>query len=126
MSISYDDNDHTTGTSNGLFLTLTFLFQAIYFSQTVLNQTIQFSIIMQLVLFNPLTGSLSGANAPGQSGPGSDGNEGVLFIPQSSSNTGNSPSHCLVSYQDTHWQVLLLCREAGGVFYSPSRMGSRI
>ena len=29
-----------------------FLFQAIQFSQTVLIQTIQFSIIMQLVLFN--------------------------------------------------------------------------
>ena len=31
----------------------TFLFQAIQFSQTVLIQTIQFSISMQLVLFNP-------------------------------------------------------------------------
>ena len=30
-----------------------FLFQAIQFSQTVLIQTIQFSISMQLVLFNP-------------------------------------------------------------------------
>ena len=35
---------------------------------------------------------------PGQSGPGSDGNEKVLRIPQSSSITGNSPSDCLVSY----------------------------
>ena len=33
-----------------------------------------------------------------QSGPGSNGNEGVLYIPQSSSITGNSPSDCLVSY----------------------------
>ena len=31
----------------------TFLFQAIQFSQAVLIQTIQFSISMQLVLFNP-------------------------------------------------------------------------
>ena len=31
----------------------TFLFQAFQFSQTVLIQTIQFSISMQLVLFNP-------------------------------------------------------------------------
>ena len=30
-----------------------FLFQAIQFSQTVLIQTIQFSISIQLVLFNP-------------------------------------------------------------------------
>ena len=40
-----------------------------------------------LVLFNPLIGLLSGATTPGQSGPGSDGNEGVLHIPQSSNIT---------------------------------------
>ena len=40
----------------------------------------------------------SGATTPGQSGPGSDGNEGVLHIPQSSSTAGTSPSDCLVSY----------------------------
>ena len=34
----------------------------------------------------------------GQSGPESDGNEGVVHIPQSSSITGTSPSYCLVSY----------------------------
>ena len=32
------------------------------------------------------------------SGPGSNGNEGVLHIPQSSRITGTSPSDCLVSY----------------------------
>ena len=42
--------------------------------------------------------ALSGATTPGQSGPGSDGNEGVLRIPQSSSIAGTSPSDCLVSY----------------------------
>ena len=42
--------------------------------------------------------ALSGATTPGQSGPGSDGNEGVLRIPQSPSITGTSPSDCLVSY----------------------------
>ena len=47
--------------------------------------------------------SLLGATTPGQSGPGSDGNEEVLPIPQSSSITGTSPSEYLVSYQDTHW-----------------------
>ena len=36
---------------------------------------------MQLVLFKPKIGPLSGATIPGQSGPGSDGNEGVLRIP---------------------------------------------
>ena len=34
-----------------------------------------------LVLFNPYIGPLSGATTPGQSQPGSDGNEGVLCIP---------------------------------------------
>ena len=34
----------------------------------------------------------------GQSEPGSNGNEGVRCIPQSSSITGTSPSDCLVSY----------------------------
>ena len=41
---------------------------------------------------------MSGATIPGQSGLGSDGNEGVLCILQSSYITGTSPSDCLVSY----------------------------
>ena len=41
---------------------------------------------------------LSGATTPSQSGPGSDGNEGVLHISQSSSITGTSLLDCLVSY----------------------------
>ena len=51
-----------------------------------------------LVLFNPLIGPLSDATTSDQSGPGSDGNEGVLCIPQRSSITGTSSSDCLVSY----------------------------
>ena len=56
-----------------------------------------------LVLFDPKTG-LSGATTPGQSEPGSNGNEGVLHIPQSSSITGISPSDCLVSYPGHSWR----------------------
>ena len=41
---------------------------------------------------------ISGDTTMGQSGPGSDGNEEVLYIPQSSSITGASPSDFLVSY----------------------------
>ena len=41
---------------------------------------------------------LSGATTPGQSGPGRNGNEGVLPIPQSSSTAGTSSSDCLLSY----------------------------
>ena len=70
-----------------------FLFQAIQFSQTI-----QFSISMPLLLFNPQIGPLSGATTPSESEPGSNGNKGVLRIPQSSSITGTSPSDCLVSY----------------------------
>ena len=65
-----------------------------------------------LVLFSPYIGPLSGATSLAQSGPGSDGNEGVLRIPQSSSITGTSLEG-----------VLPLCREAVGVFYSRSRLG---
>ena len=53
------------------------------------------------ILFNsiwPRDRTVSGAAIPGLSGPSNDGNKGVLCIPQSSSITGISPSHCLVSY----------------------------
>ena len=52
---------------------------------------------MPLVLFNPYR-ALSGATIPGQSGPGSNGNERVHRIPQSPSITVTSLSDCLVSY----------------------------
>ena len=62
-----------------------------------------------------------------QSRPGSDGNKGVFCIPQSSSIAGASPSDCLVSYLGhSLGGVLLLCREAVGVFYSPNRLGKRV
>ena len=79
-----------------------------------------------LALFNPWIGPLSRATTPGQSGPGSDGNEGVLCVPQSSSITGTSPSDCLVSYtgHSLGVGVLPLCREAIGIFYSPNRLGN--
>ena len=44
--------------------------------------------------------TLSGTTTLGLSGPWSDGNKGVLHIPQSSSITGASPSDCLVSYPE--------------------------
>ena len=73
----------------------------------------------QTVLFDP-----SGATTPGLSEPRSYGNEGVLNIPQSSSITGAISSDCLVSYLgNLYGKVLLLRRDAVGVFYSPSRLG---
>ena len=65
--------------------------------KTVLFQTIQFSISMQFSSIWPIDRTLSGATTPGQSRPGSNDNEGVFHIPQSSSITGASPSDCLVS-----------------------------
>ena len=47
----------------------------------------------------PIDRTLSGANVSGQKGSESDGNEGVLRIPQSSSITKASQSDCFVSYQ---------------------------
>ena len=49
--------------------------------------------------------ALPSATTPGQSGPGSNSNDGVLRIPQSSSITGPSPSDCLVSYPEHLWGV---------------------
>ena len=50
---------------------------------------------------------LSGATIPGQSGPGNDGNEGVLSISPSSSVTGASPSDCFVSLSRHLWKGCL-------------------
>ena len=44
--------------------------------------------------------TISGDTTPGQSGPGSDYNKGVLCIL-----TGDSQSDSLVSYKDSHWGV---------------------
>ena len=98
----------------------TFLLKAIQFSQivliqiiqfsigivfvyTLLNvktvpfQTVQFSISTQFSSIWPIDRTLSGGATPGQSGPESNGNEGVYYIPQSSSIIGTSTSDCLVS-----------------------------
>ena len=69
--------------------------------------------------------TLSGATTPGQSGSGSDDNEGVLCSPKSSSITGalgNAEYACLVLYPG-HSLVLLLCRDAFDEFFNPTRMG---
>ena len=73
-------------------------FQAIQFNQTVLIQTIQFSISTQFSSIWLIDRTLSGVTTPGYSGPESDGNEGVFHIPQSSSITGTSSSDFLVPY----------------------------
>ena len=100
--------------------------------QAVLVQTIKYSIshlftlslnVKQFSIW-PIDRTLSGATTPRQSGPGSDGNEGVLCIPQSYCITRALPADCLMSYpgHPLLGGVLSLYRDAVGVFYSPSRL----
>ena len=89
----------------GYFMPNPFLFQAIQVSQTVLVQTIQFSISTQFSSIWPIDRALSGATTSGKGEPASDGNKGVLCIPRSSSFTGTSPSDRLESSgYDTCWK----------------------
>ena len=91
------------------------------YTSTVLFPTIQFSINTQFSSIWFIDRTQSGATISGQSVSGSDGNEGVLCIPQSSSITGTSPSDCFASYPwHSSGEVLPLSRDAVGVFYSPS------
>ena len=53
---------------------------------------------MQFISIRPIDRTLSGPTTTVQSGPGSDSNEGVLCIPQSSSITETSPLDCLGLY----------------------------
>ena len=105
-------------------ISLVFLFTQLNV-KTVLFQTIQFSISTHYNSIWPIDRTLSCASTPGQSGPGSDSNEQVLHIPQSSSITGTSPPDCLVSYpgHSLKREVLPLCREAISGFYSSVQMG---
>ena len=66
--------------------------------KTVVFQIIQFSIVIQFTSIWPIDRTLSGATTLSQSEPGSDGNKGVLCIPQSTIITVATPSDCLVSY----------------------------
>ena len=69
-------------------------------SKNVLFQVIQFCIITQFSSISPVDRTLLGATALSQNGQGSDGNEEVLCIPQSSIITDTSTSDCLVSYSE--------------------------
>ena len=76
---------------------------------------------MQFSSIQPIDRALSGATPPGQSGPGINGNKGVLRFPQSSSITGTTPSDCLLSYPG--YSLVGSHPSAIGVFYRPSRLG---
>ena len=74
------------------------MLNTILYIEIVLFQTIQFSVSTQFSSIYPIDRTLSGANTPDQSGPGSDVNEGVLRFPQSFNIIGALASDCLVSY----------------------------
>ena len=61
-------------------------------------KTIHFVISTQFTSIWHIGRTLSAATTLGKSGPGSDGNKAVLYIPQGSSIIGFSTSDCLVSY----------------------------
>ena len=94
--------------------------------RTVLFRVFQFSIDTQFSCISPTESTLSCATTPGQSGPGSDGNEGVLYIP---------PKHqhywkltiwlfCVINRAFIWGGVLPLCRGAVSVFYSSRLLGN--
>ena len=65
----------------------------------------------------------SDVTTPGQSGPGSNDNEGALRIPQISK-AGALPSDCLMSYPGySSARALPLYKDAVGVFYRLGRLG---
>ena len=66
---------------------------------------------------------LLGATTLGQSESRSNGNEGVLHIPQNS-RTEASPSDCLELYPEQFLElVLALYRDSVGTIYQPLRSG---
>ena len=67
----------------------------------------------------PIDRNLSGTTTLGYCGPGSNSNEGVLYIPQNSSIIGASP----LDLGHLMGGVLPLCGEPVDVFYSPSWQG---
>ena len=64
--------------------------------------------------------TLSGAATLGQSEPGSNGNEKVVLISQSSYITGAPPSDCSCHIRTLVEGALPLCSDAVGVFYCSS------
>ena len=73
-------------------------------------------------LFAHLDRTLSVITTPGQSEPGSNANKGVFHIPQDWNFTIRY-LNVISGYSLGRGEVLLLCRDVVGVFYSPSRLG---
>ena len=98
-------------------------------SQSSFVCTVKWFKVQQMItqFYWPIDGTLTGTTTPGQSGPGSNCNEGVFYIPQSS-RIGASSSDNLVSYPGHMlWEgVIFLCRDAVSIFYTPANRAKRI
>ena len=99
--------------SLGLFLCTVKWFHVLIYNSHNLGS------VIRLHTFNSIwhvKRTLSGATIQGMNGPESDSNEGVLHIPP-------TYSDCLVAYLGYSFRGFLpLCRDAVGVFYSPSQL----
>ena len=89
-----------------LFLTIQLIISTVFCLYTVECKTVLFKKFSLAYACSLNVKNSSISNTPGQSGPGNNGNQGVLCIPQSSSITGASSSDCFGSYQDIHWGSL--------------------
>ena len=89
-------------------------------SKIVLFLRIQFSISTQFSSNWPIDRIPSGATTPGQSEPGSNGNEGVLHIPPKLQHYWSLTIRLFsIIFRTLIGGVLLLSRDAVSVFYSP-------
>ena len=93
--------------------------------QTGLFQTIQFTMSTQFSLIWPIDRTLTGATSPGQIRSGSDGRKGVLYIfPKLQYCWSLTISlFSIISKTLDQGGGLFLCRDAVGVFCSPSQLG---
>ena len=103
-----------------LFQIIHFSLSTVSMSKTVLFQTFQFSISTHFSSIWLIDRVLSCATTPGQSGHSSDGNYGVLCIPQSSSIAGPSSSDCSMSYPEHSFEGTYSSVEVQSVYSTTS------
>ena len=108
-----------------MYLSKTFLFQAIQFSQTVLIQIIQFSISMKLVLFNPLIGPYQVLPFRARVDLGAMAMKGAPHSPKLQHHWNLTIRLFSVISRTLISELLPLSSGAVGVFYSPSRLSKR-
>ena len=94
----------------------------IFIQKVVLFQTIQSSISTLLSYIWSVDRALTEATTPGQSGAGSDGNEGTPYYPKIRHYWSFTLRLYSVIYRTLVGRILPLCRDTVRVFYCPSRL----